>query len=120
MFVVALVFSILAPIVARLVQLAVNRQREYLADASSVELTRNPYGIERALAKISTDQEVLEVANRATQHMYFTNPIKKVEERSSGLFSTHPPTLDRINRLRQLTGDAPLGGAEATQLTGLD
>src|SRR6476659_307809 len=119
-FVVAIVLSILAPIAARLVQLAVNRQREYLADASSVQLTRNPYGIERALAKISTDQEVLEVANRATQHMYFTNPIKKFEERSSNLFDTHPPTLDRINRLRTLTGDAPLAGAEAAQLAGLE
>ncbi|MEO5939568.1 MAG: zinc metalloprotease HtpX [Candidatus Limnocylindrales bacterium] len=120
MFVVAIVLSILAPIAARFVQLAVNRQREYLADASSIELTRNPYGLERALAKISSDAEVLEVANRATQHMYFTNPIKKFEERSSGLFSTHPATLDRINRLRELTGDGPLDGAEAAQLTGLD
>jgi heat shock protein HtpX len=120
MFVVAIVLSVLAPIAARLVQLAVNRQREYLADASSVQLTRNPYGIERALAKISSDPEVLEVANRATQHMYFTNPIKKFEERASGLFSTHPATLDRINRLRELTGDKPLEGAEAAQLSGLD
>ena len=120
MFVVALVLSILAPIAARLVQLAVNRQREYLADASSVQLTRNPYGLERALAKISTDPEVLEVANRATQHMYFTNPIKKFEERSKGLFSTHPATVDRINRLRELTGDQPLEGTEAAQLSGLD
>jgi heat shock protein HtpX len=120
MFVVAIVLSILAPIAARFVQLAVNRQREYLADASSVQLTRNPYGIERALAKISEDQEVLEVANRATQHMYFTNPIKKFEQRASGLFSTHPPTLDRINRLRELTGDRPLEGQEATELQGLD
>lgn len=119
-FIVAIVLSILAPIAARFVQLAINRQREYLADSSSVELTRNPYGIERALAKISTDQEVLEVANRATQHMYFTNPIKKFEERASGLFSTHPATLDRINRLRELTGDAPLQGPEAAQLAGLD
>ena len=105
---------------SRLVQLAVNRQREYLADASSVELTRNPYGLERALAKISADTEVLEVANRATQHMYFTNPIKKFEERSSGLFSTHPATVDRINRLRELTGERPLDTAEAAQLAGLD
>jgi len=119
-FVLAIVLSILAPIAARLVQLAVNRQREYLADASSVQLTRNPYGIERALAKISEDQEVLEVANRATQHMYFTNPIKKFEQRASGLFSTHPPTIERINRLRQLTGDRPLQGPEADQLAGLD
>ena len=120
MYIVATALSVLAPIASRLVQLAINRQREYLADASSVSLTRNPYGIERALAKISSDQEVLEAANRATQHMYFTNPIKHFEERASGLFSTHPATLDRINRLRELTGDAPLEGAEAGQLSGLD
>ena len=120
MFVVALVLSILAPIVARIVQLAVNRQREYLADASSVQLTRNPYGLERALAKISADPEVLEVANRATQHMYFTNPIKKFEQRATGLFSTHPAALDRINRLRELTGEQPLADAEAAELAGLD
>jgi heat shock protein HtpX len=120
MAVVAIVLSILAPIASRLVQLAVNRQREFLADASSVQLTRNPYGIERALAKISEDQEVLEAANRATQHMYFTNPIKRFEERSKGLFSTHPATLDRINRLRKLTGDQPLEGAKAAELSGLD
>jgi heat shock protein HtpX len=119
-FVVAIVLAILAPIIARFIQLAVSRQREYLADASSVELTRNPHGLERALAKISSDQEVLEVANRGTQHMYFTNPIKKFEERSSGLMSTHPPILDRINRLRQLTGEPPLGTADSTGLAGLD
>jgi heat shock protein HtpX len=119
-FVVAIVLSIVAPIVARFVQLAVNRQREYLADASSVELTRNPYGLERALAKISADPEVLEVANRATQHMYFTNPIKKFEERSKGLFSTHPATVDRINRLRELTGEQPLEAEQMAQLAELD
>jgi heat shock protein HtpX len=118
--VIALVLAILAPIAARLVQLAVNRQREYLADASSVELTRNPYGLERALAKIGGDREVLEVANRATQHLYFTNPIKKWEDRASGLFSTHPPIVDRINRLRTLTGDPPLEASEARTLSGLD
>ncbi len=119
-FVVAIVLAIVAPIVSRFVQLAVNRQREYLADASSVELTRNPYGLERALAKISADPEVLEVANRATQHMYFTNPIKKFEERSRGLFSTHPATVDRINRLRELTGEKPLEPAEVAQLAALE
>jgi heat shock protein HtpX len=116
-FVIAIVLAILAPIISRFIQLAVNRQREYLADASSVELTRNPYGLERALAKISGDPEVLEVANRGTQHMYFTNPIKKFEARASGLMSTHPPILDRINRLRQLTGEGPLPSGE---LAGLD
>jgi len=119
-FVVAIILAILAPIFARLVQLAVSRQREYLADASSVELTRNPQGLERALAKIAGDKEVLEVANRATAHLYFTNPIKKFEERSSSIFSTHPPIVDRINRLRTLTGEAPLQAADVATLAGLD
>ena len=96
------------PIFARLVQLAVSRQREYLADASGVELTRNPYGLERALAKISLDTEPLEVANRATQHLYFDNPIKAARDARRSLFSTHPPILDRINRLRELTGQPPV------------
>jgi heat shock protein HtpX len=119
-FVIAILLAILAPLISRLIQLAVSRQREYLADASSVEITRNPYGLERALAKISADQEVLEVANRGTQHMYFTNPIKKFEDRSSSLMSTHPRIVDRINRLRQLTGEAPLGASEEAQLSGLE
>jgi heat shock protein HtpX len=119
-FVVAIVLAILAPIFARMVQLAVSRQREYLADASSVELTRNPQGLERALAAISEDKEVLEVANRATQHLYFTNPIKKFEARSKGLFSTHPPIVDRINRLRALSGETPLAPATQAELAGLD
>jgi heat shock protein HtpX len=119
-FIIAIALAILAPLISRFIQLAVNRQREYLADASAVELSRNPYGLERALAKISGDPEVLEVANRGTQHMYFTNPIKKFEERASGLMSTHPPVIDRINRLRQLTGEQPLGDAEQAQLAGLE
>jgi heat shock protein HtpX len=119
-FVLAIVLAVLAPIFARLVQLAVSRQREYLADASSVELTRNPSGLERALAKIAGDKEVLEVANRATAHLYFTNPIKKFEARSSAMFSTHPNIVDRINRLRQLTGEQPLEPTEVRALAGLD
>ena len=119
-FVVAIVLAIIAPIVARFVQLAVSRQREYLADASSVELTRNPAGLERALAKIASDKEVLEAANRATAHLYFTNPIKKFEERSSSAFSTHPAIVDRINRLRELTGQGPMSPAELAALRGLD
>jgi len=119
MFVIAIVLAIVAPIAARMVQLAVSRQREYLADSSSVELTRNPAGLERALAKIATDKEVLEVANRATQHLYFTNPIKKFEERSSSMFSTHPAIVDRINRLRELNGERPLDPGDVAALTGL-
>lgn len=108
-FIVAIVLAILAPIISRLVQMAVSRQREYLADASGVELTRNPYGLERALAKIALDTEPLEVANRATQHLYFENPIKSATGKSSSLFSTHPAVLDRINRLRELGGQGPVG-----------
>src|SRR3954462_6422162 len=119
-FVIAIVLAIIAPIIARFVQLAVSRQREYLADASSVELTRNPHGLAQALAKIAADQEVLEVANRATQHLYFTNPIKKFEERSSSMFSTHPAIVDRINRLRKLSGESPLQEADVEALAGLD
>jgi heat shock protein HtpX len=119
-FVLAIILAILAPIASQLVQLAVSRQREYLADASSVELTRNPHGLERALATIAADREVLEVASRATQHLYFTNPIKKFEKRAAGLMSTHPPIVERINRLRELTGEAPLDPDSQSQLTGLD
>src|SRR4051812_27564181 len=82
-FVIALMLAVVAPIAARLVQLSISRQREYLADASAVELTRNPVGLEQALAKIAADQEVLEGANRATQHPYFEKPLKKFEERAA-------------------------------------
>ncbi len=119
LLVVGLVLAIVAPFFARLVQLAVNREREYLADASSVELTRNPYGLQRALAKIAGDPEVLEVANRATQHLYIVNPIKGFEERSKGLMSTHPPVVERINRLRALSGEAPLEALDHESLARL-
>ena len=111
----AIFFAILAPIFARLIQLAASRQREYLADASSVELTRNPVGLENALMEVGSDREVLEVANRATQHLYFTNPIHRFEKRSRGLFSTHPSIVDRVNRIRGLRGAAPLDEATASR-----
>ena len=119
LLVVGLIVAILAPFFARLVQMAVNRQREFLADATSVELTRNPYGLERALAKIGADQEPLEVANRATQHLYIVNPIKKLDASAMGLFSTHPAIVDRINRLRRLTGQPDLDDAGIRALAGL-
>ena len=100
---VALALAIIAPILARIIQMAMSRQREYLADASAVELTRNPYGLAGALAKISNDPEVLEVANRATAHLYIVHPIKKFESRASSVFDTHPPIRDRIERLLSLT-----------------
>ena len=120
MMVLALVLAVLAPIAARLVQLSVSRQRENLADATAVEFTRNPAGLEGALWKIGTDREVLEVANRATQHLYIANPIKKFEERASSLFSTHPPLADRINRLRALHGGAPLSVDDLRPLAAME
>ncbi|MHB8792871.1 MAG: zinc metalloprotease HtpX [Thermoleophilia bacterium] len=106
MLVAALVLAILAPIAARMVQLAISRKREYLADASAVELTRNPEGLANALEKISGDQEVLEVANRATAHLYIAQPIKKFEKKSRGLFDTHPPIQERIAILRAMASGA--------------
>ncbi len=108
MILVALVLAILSPLFARLLQLSISRQREYLADATAVRLTRNPKGLADALAKISGDRQVLEAANRATAHLYIVNPIKKFEKRSRGLFSTHPPIEERIKVLRQMeTGGVP-------------
>ncbi len=101
--IVALILAIIAPLIAKLIQLAVSRQREYLADAGAVELTRNPQGLAGALAKIASDKEVLEVANRATQHLYIVNPIKPFEKRAKSMFSTHPPIKDRIQRILSLT-----------------
>jgi heat shock protein HtpX len=103
LLVLAIVLAILAPICAKLLQLAVSRQREYLADASGAKLTRYPEGLASALEKIAGDREVLEVANRATQHLYIVNPIKPFEKRASKLFSTHPPIEERIRRLRAMT-----------------
>ncbi len=108
MIIIALALAILAPIFARLLQLSISRQREYLADATAVQFTRNPKGLADALQKISGDHEVLEVANRATAHLYIVNPIKKFEKRARGLFSTHPPIEERIKILRSLeTGGIP-------------
>ena len=104
LFLVAIVLAVIAPIIGRMVQLAVSRRRESLADASAVELTRNPIGLARALRTIADDPEVLEVANRATQHLYIVNPIKSFEQRASSMWDTHPPIAERIAVLRGLAG----------------
>jgi heat shock protein HtpX len=103
-FVLALVLAVVAPLIGRLVQAAVSRSREALADSSAVDLTRNPLGLARALRVIADDQEVLEVANRATQHLYIVNPIKSFEERSKSLWDTHPPIGERIRALENIAG----------------
>jgi heat shock protein HtpX len=102
LLIVAVVLAVIAPILARIIQMSLSRQREYLADSGSVELTRNPSGLASALAKLSGDTEVLEVANRATAPLYIVHPIKKFEARAKGMFSTHPPIKDRIARLASL------------------
>ena len=107
LLVAALVLAILAPIAARMVQLAISRKREYLADVSAVKLTRNPNGLASALEKIAADEEVLKEANRATAHLYIAQPIKKFENRSRGLFDTHPPIQERIRILRAMAHEAP-------------
>jgi heat shock protein HtpX len=102
LFVLGLMLAILAPFFAKMLQMAVSRQREFLADSSGVELTRNPSGLASALEKISKDSEPLEVANRATQHLYIVNPIKQFSMKSSALMSTHPPIEARINILKSM------------------
>ena len=99
---VGIVLAILTPIVATLMQLAVSRKREYLADASGVLLTRYPEGLANALEKIAKDKEPLEVANKATAMLYIENPLKDHGGWLNSLFSTHPPIADRIKRLREM------------------
>lgn len=98
LIIAGILLSLLAPLAATLIQLAISRKREYLADASAALLTRYPEGLARALEKISADQEPLEAANRATAHLYISNPFKGGN--IAKLFSTHPPIEERVARLR--------------------
>lgn len=105
MMILAIVFAILAPLFAQLLQLAVSRKREFAADADAALLTRYPEGLARALEKISADREPLEVANRATAHMYIVSPFKGKEGKTevswfAKMFMTHPPVAERIAKLR--------------------
>ncbi len=101
---IGIVLAILSPLIATLIQLAVSRKREFLADASGALLTRYPEGLASALEKISKDKEPLEAANNATAHLYIANPFK---DKISGnwfanLFNTHPPIAERIKILRSM------------------
>lgn len=104
MLVVGIALAIITPIVATLIQLAVSRRREFLADASAADLTRYPEGLARALEKLTNDKEVLEAATNATAHLYITNPFKGKQYAAwfSGLFNTHPPIMERIKILRAM------------------
>jgi heat shock protein HtpX len=110
---IALLLRAFAPLFAALVQASVSRERELLADATAVELTRNPAGLERALEAIADDTDVLEAANRGTQHLWFVNPVKPGSDRAPGLLATHPAIETRIARLRMLRGESAVlaGGA---------
>jgi heat shock protein HtpX len=109
---VGLALAILAPLFAQLLRLAISRNREYLADASAAMLTRYPEGLASALEKISADPEPLEVANKATAHMYIINPLHEWGGWANSLFSTHPPAEERIRRLREMEGSG--AGQETT------
>ena len=112
--ILGIIMAIISPLIAQLIQLAISRRREFFADASSVKLTRQPSGLISALKKISLDREPLEAANKATAHLYFSNPfhLDRKPLISSGnqqinyfanLFNTHPPVTERIKVLQQMS-----------------
>lgn len=103
LFIVGIILALLSPIIANLIKLAISRRREFLADASGAKLTRYPEGLARALEKISADTEALEAANKATAHLYISNPLKNRHDSIgwfAGMFNTHPPVEERIAALR--------------------
>ncbi|MGQ9672939.1 MAG: zinc metalloprotease HtpX [Candidatus Aminicenantales bacterium] len=100
--VVGLILAILSPLIAQLIHFAVSRKREFLADASGAMLTRYPPGLASALRKIAADKEPLEVANKATAHLYIVNPLKDIGGAVNKLFSTHPPIEERIAALERM------------------
>jgi len=104
MIIIGVLGAILSPIIAKLIQLAISRKREFLADASGVMLTRYPDGLASALAKISQDQNSLRAANKATAHLYIASPFKGRQAKGwlVHLFSTHPPIEERIKRLKEI------------------
>ena len=104
LMIIAIALAVLAPLAATLIQLAISRKREFMADANGVLLTRYPEGLISALHKIEADEEPLEVANRGTAHMYFANPLRS--QWLSSLFTTHPPIEQRIKALKEGSGMA--------------
>ena len=113
LLIVATLLRVFAPLFSALVQASTSREREYLADATSVEFTRNPHALERALESIAGDHDPLEAANRGTQHLWFRNPVKDGSDRRSGLLATHPTLEARIDRLRVLEGLPPVDPTDA-------
>lgn len=102
MAIAVIVFAIITPIIAKFIQLAISRKREFLADASGALLCRNPDALADALEKISADPDPLEAANKATAHLYISNPLKEHSSFLNDAFSTHPPIEERIRLLRAM------------------
>ncbi len=104
--VLGILFALISPLIAQLIRLAISRRREFLADASSVGITKQPSGLISALEKIASDHEPLEVANKATAHLYIVNPFKEKEHGAvdwfASLFNTHPPIEERIKALKMM------------------
>ncbi len=111
--IIALVFAILAPILAQLLYFSISRKREYLADASAVRLTRYPEGLASALEKISNSNIDMPMANKVTAPMYICNPLKKKGMKMADLSSTHPPISERIRILRAMAGGAGLANYQS-------
>ncbi|MFH1172947.1 MAG: zinc metalloprotease HtpX [bacterium] len=100
--VVGIILALLSPLFAKLIQLAISRRREFLADASGVLLTRYPEGLAKALEKINLYKQPLQHANQATAHLYIANPFGGTKKSFAKYFSTHPPIEDRIKALREI------------------
>lgn len=106
LMIVGIVLAILSPIIATLIQLAISRKREYLADATGAMLTRYPEGLAMALQKISSYSQPMQSASNATAHMFISNPFgAKAKQGIAHLFMTHPPAQERIKRLRGMLGE---------------
>lgn len=108
-----IILAVVAPILAQLLAMAVSRQREYLADASSVEFTRNPRALTRALERLAAIETPIKNASRGTAHLFIINPMEGVNQQDNegwldNLLSTHPPLQRRIERLRAMGGGAPV------------
>ncbi len=97
-----IILAILTPIIATIIKMAISRQREFLADSTGALLTRYPEGLASALEKISKDTTPLKTANKATAHLYISNPLKNQKSFLNNMFSTHPPIEERVKRLRSM------------------
>ncbi|MFH0750016.1 MAG: M48 family metallopeptidase [Candidatus Gottesmanbacteria bacterium] len=104
LLIVGIVLAIISPLIAALIQFAISRKREYLADATGALITRYPEGLARALEKIGNESRVLKKASNATAHLFIVNPFKNKKTHAwfSGLFNTHPPINERIRMLRAM------------------